>query len=158
MDFDREYRRDVNEGLTAGRWTFWKFFFVFLPIVIVLAGLGYAVRLASQPARIIEKTFDADNVIHNYEWFKQRYQSILAIDQKITDAKKTVEQFKKEAGVRENWHREDREEHSRLSAIAQGLEQQRADLAAEYNARSKMANRSIFKAGDNELPETIPLN
>ena len=157
MSFDRQYRQEVNEGLMAGKWTFWKVFFAALPIVVVLSIGGYVVSLAIQPARIIERTLDADNVLYNYEWFKQRFQSIQAIDKKIIDAEQAVETFKEEAGPRDGWHREDREESSRLSAITLGLKQQRADLAAEYNARSKMANRSIFKAGDIELPETIEL-
>lgn len=111
-----------------------------------------------QAADVVNKTVDADNMIYNYEWFKQRHESIDAIDFKIRAQQLSVEDFEKSAGDRKDWHREDREEHARLSTILTGLRQQRADLAAEYNARSRMANRSIFKSGDVELPESIPVD
>lgn len=108
-----------------------------------------------QSARIINKTIDADNVIHNYEWFKMRHESIIAIEKKITDAKAAVDAFSKAAGERKNWDREDKIEFSRLQLIHLGLTQQRADMAAEYNAKSRMVNRNIFKSGDVDLPERI---
>lgn len=134
----------------------WKVigFVVFFSIVI--GGIGFVANPFRQGARIINKTIDADNVIYNYEWFKLRHENIEAIDTKIKQADTAVVQFKEDAGERKDWHREDREEHSRLSAITLGLKQQRADMASEYNAKSRMANRSIFKAGDVELPERIP--
>jgi hypothetical protein len=134
----------------------WKVigFVVFFSIVI--GGIGFVANPFRQGANIINKTIDADNVIYNYEWFKQRHEDIGAIDTKIVQADKVVEQFKEDAGPRPDWHREDREESARLSSVAMGLKQQKADLAAEYNARSRMVNRSIFKAGDVTLPESIP--
>lgn len=141
-------------------------FWWFVPRVIVVgitfgllggcvAVIGFGVNPLRQAARVVEKTIDADNVIYNYEWFKQRHEDIQAIDRKIVDAKAAADTFKEEAGPRDKWHREDREEHSRLSSVHLGLTQQRADIVADYNARSRMANRSIFKAGDVELPERI---
>lgn len=132
----------------------------FLAGVIVVIGMAASfaglVALPFSSARgVIERTADPDNVIANYEWFKMRHESIQAIDRKISDASAIVESFKQEAGPRDTWHREDREESSRLASVELGLKQQRADLAAEYNAKSRMTNRSIFKAGDTALPERI---
>lgn len=126
-------------------------------IAVIVVALAFASNPFRQAAVIVNKTIDADNVIANYEWFKRRYQDIQSIDQKIASASAAVDQFKSDAGDREKWKREDREEYSRLSSICLGLTQQRSDLAAEYNARSRMVNRSVFKAGDTELPESIPL-
>ncbi len=136
---------------------FWKVLFPILAIVVVIGVLGFVMNPFRQAGRIINKTIDADNVIYNYEWFKQRHEDVGAIDSKIRGADASVAAFAESAGPRAEWHREDRIEHSRLSAVALGLQQQRADVAAEYNARSRMANRSIFKAGDAELPESISL-
>lgn len=130
--------------------------FAVVGISIVLGAVGFALNPFQQAGRIINKTIDADNVIANYEWFKQRHEDVSAIDAKITQADLAVINFAESAGDREKWHREDRVEHSRLSAVSLGLKQQRADLAAEYNAKSRMVNRSIFKAGDTELPSRIP--
>lgn len=143
----------------------WKVFWLAVPVFVVLSicgGLigvvGFGLNPFRQAGRVINKTIDADNVIYNYEWFKQRYEDIQAIDAKIVFSSRAVAQFKEDAGERTDWKREDREEHSRLSSIKLGLEQQAADLVAEYNARSRMANRAIFKAGDVELPERIPFS
>lgn len=119
---------------------------------IVFGGLYMLTNPLTQASRIVNKTIDADNVIYNYEWFKQRNEDVLSIDNKIVAMILEVEKFKEEAGERNGWHREDREEYSRLNSIKVGLEQQRNDLVAEYNARSKMVNRSIFKDG---VPERI---
>ncbi len=135
----------------------WKVIFAVVAVSIVVGVIGVALNPFRQAGSILNKTIDADNVIYNYEWFKQRHEDIGAVDSKIRGADASVTTFADLAGPRTDWHREDREEHSRLSAVALGLRQQRADLAAEYNARSRMANRSIFKAGDVELPASIPV-
>jgi hypothetical protein len=142
----------------------WKVFWFAIPVFIVLSVcsgivgvVGFGLNPFRQAGRIVNKTIDADNVIYNYEWFKQRHEDIGAIDAKIEFSSRAVAQFKEEAGARADWKREDREEHSRLSSVELGLNQQRADLAAEYNARSRMVNRAIFKAGDVELPDSIPV-
>lgn len=135
----------------------WKVIGAALLLVIVIGVIGFGLNPFRQAGRVIDKTMDADNVIYNYEWFKQRHEDIEAVDSKIRGADVSVAAFAESAGPRTEWHREDREEHARLSSVALGLKQQRADLAAEYNARSRMTNRAIFKAGDVELPESIPV-
>lgn len=103
---------------------------------------------------IIQKTYNADNVIYNYEWFKNRYEAILAIDTKINNAEYSVTAFESSAGSRESWTFEDKTEHARLNSIVLGLKNQKEDLIAEYNARAKMENRNIFQNG---LPLFIDL-
>jgi len=126
-------------------------------LVIVFSSLGFVGNVFTQGQRVVNKTIDADNMIYNYEWFKQRHEDIGAIDSKIELSKSSLKRFTDSAGDRKDWHREDREEHARLSTVQLGLEQQRADLIAEYNARSRMVNRSVFKTGDTELPERVEL-
>ena len=147
--------RAAEKGPGAIMWKIIGFVVIFS---IVIGTIGFVANPFKQGAAIINKTIDADNVIMNYEWFKQRHEDIGAIDSKIKGAQNAVDQFKEDAGERKDWHREDREEHSRLASVALGLTQQRADLAAEYNARSRMVNRSIFKTGDSELPESISVD
>jgi len=133
-------------------WDKWIRVIVF---VLVIGSLIAVVDVITNPfrqtARIIEKTIDADNVIYNYEWFKKTNQDIKSLDSKIAITKAAVELFKKEAGPRDGWHRADIEESFRLNSVYMGLKQQRNDVAAEYNARSEMANKEIFKTG--ELPD-----
>ncbi len=134
---------------------FFKVLGPLLVVIIVIGVVGFVFNPFRQAARVIEKTMDADNVLYNYEWFKQRNQDVKALNAKVKSTDAMTRQFKEEAGPRENWHRQDRDEYSRLSAILLGLKQQRNDLVAEYNARSEMANRAIFKTGD--LPKTISI-
>jgi len=96
---------------------------------------------------ISDKTFAADNVLYNYEWFKDRYEAILATETKVETAHRAVESFQEIAGARETWTFEDKTEYSRLAAVEQGLRNHLEDLVAEYNSRSKQANRNIFQDG-----------
>lgn len=104
---------------------------------------------------IVDKTINADNAIYNYEWFKQTYEDIQALKNKTEIAQKQVEQFKIDAGDRSKWTFEDKTEFSRLQSVSQGLQSQLEDVVATYNARAKMANRSIFK--DGLIPNMINL-
>lgn len=154
MSWDK-WERAAEKGPGAIAWKIGLFTLVLL---IVISVAGFVLNPFKQAGRIFNKTIDADNVIYNYEWFKQRHEDILATESKIDSAREAVEQFKSDAGPRDSWHREDRTEHSRLTTVVMGLEQRRADLAAEYNARSRMVNRSIFKTGDVELPESVSVD
>lgn len=119
-----------------------------LMFVIILGVIGFNMNPFRQAGRIINKTIDADNVLYNYEYFKQQWRSVEAIDQKIASQQGGVLRFEDSAGPRSDWSRDDKIEHARLSSIVIGLEQQRADMVAQYNARAAMANRSIFLGND----------
>ena len=129
---------------------------IVVPVIVLLAVVSFAVNPIRQAARAVNKTIDADNVIHNYEWFKRQNEAITAIESKIESAESSVKTFMELGGERDNWDREDKIEFARLNSIAQGLHMQRSDMVSEYNARSRMANRNIFKVGDGQLPERIP--
>jgi hypothetical protein len=96
---------------------------------------------------LVDKTINADNAIYNYEWFKQQKEDIDATGKKLGVAEKTLQVFKSEAGDRETWTFEDKNESARLGAVAQGLENLLTQQIADYNARARMANRNIFENG-----------
>lgn len=104
--------------------------------------------------KIIEKTYDADNAIYNYEWFKQQYEDIEATKNKIKNAQTDIDDFETAAGARSSWTFEDKTEDARLHAVLSGLKQHYEDQVAQYNARAKMANRNVFQ---NNLPTFIQL-
>jgi hypothetical protein len=142
----------------------WKLGFKTLGVILLITLIGWAVKLIFFPVhivdktidtayKVVDKTLDADNVIYNYEWFKRQYQDYKAIQTKIAQAENSVKNFEKSAGERSKWTFEDKNEYSRLNSITDGLKYQAEDIKAEYNARSKIANRSIFKTG--ELPEIL---
>lgn len=145
-----------EERIDRGPWS--AFLWIF-GTIFVMGSIGSCVAFVSNPftqaARVVNKTIDADNVINNYEWFKQQAADITAIEAKIDQSRSEVSAFESSLGARSDWDREDKIEHARLSSISSGLEMQRADMASKYNARSRMVNRSIFKAGDVELPNSI---
>jgi len=128
-----------------------------LVIFGILAACIFSVRMAcfpvNQAAKVAERTFGADNVIYNYEYFHNAYEDVQAIDGKIEVAKNNVTRFENSAGLRQTWTFEDKNEYSRLHSVLQGLESQREDIVADYNAHSKMVNRKIFKDGN--LPERL---
>lgn len=126
-------------------------------MLLLGSGIFWTVSLVTTPLNtaknVIQKTLKADNVIQNYEWFKQQYQDYNAINQKISDADSSISRFKRDAGDRSKWTFEDKNEYSRLNSIYDGLKYQRADIAGKYNARSQMLNRELFKTSD--LPPTL---
>jgi membrane-associated protease RseP (regulator of RpoE activity) len=137
---------------------------IFVGILIGVTILGYALKIVLFPVHVVDKeiqtgydvvdkTINADNAIYNYEWFKRQKESIDATGKKLVIAQNAVETFKNEAGDRAKWTFEDKTESARLSAVAQGIESQLKDMIAEYNARTKMANRNIFQ--DGILPDFI---
>lgn len=113
-------------------------------LVLAVVGVGGTVvfgltNVLTQAGRVVSKTIDADNVIYNYEWFRQQYQDVLAMDGKIA--------VQTEAAASA-----DGDEKTRINSIVNGLKTKRAQMVADYNARGSMANRSIFIAG---LPQQI---
>lgn len=98
---------------------------------------------------IVTKTYNAENAITQYHWFKERYEAIKATENKIVIAKDQVTVFENSAGVRKDWTFEDKNEHARLQSVVQGLKSHYEDIVAEYNAKAKETDRAIFK---DELP------
>lgn len=152
-----QYRKDITDATNEAAWTFSKIFFkVFLPglLFVVIAGvvLNFA-GVFSAPGKILSNTFQPENVIHNYEWFYNKYHSVKAYEGQIVEAEAALASFTEAAGERSNWTFEDKTEWSRLNSVVLGLKNQRRSAIEDYNAKSQMVNREIFKGGD--LPETL---
>lgn len=134
-------------------------------ILFLLLGGGALVKLVILPAYmankaadaaygVVDKTLDPNNVIFNYEYFKTQYEAFNSINTKIQVADAQYNNFLKTLpNDKEKWAKSDRDELSRLQTIADGLRFQRADIVADYNAKSKMINRAIFK--DRGLPDLL---
>lgn len=137
---------------------------IIIGIFVGITLLGFILKILLFPVNVldreietgydvVDKTINADNALYNYEWFKRQKESIDATNKKLIIAQNAVDNFKSEAGDRKDWTFEDKNESARLSAVAQGIESQLRDMIAEYNARTKMANRNIFQ--DGILPDFI---
>ena len=128
-------------------------------LVLMVGGIIWAIQIFTMPARtatdIAEKTMDADNVIYNYEWFQSTKEKVDSYDLKIAQAQTAFQSFEDSLGgaPRAEWGFEDKNEWSRLNMVVLGLQNHRTSLVADYNAKSKMENRALFK--DSNLPETL---
>lgn len=147
---DYESFRGVRRNLI--KWAIWIVFACFA-VGALASVLSLGMKVISTPGRVLSKTLDTDNVITNYEWFKQQFQDVQAQDAKIAAAKSALDQFRDAAGPRSGWQFDDRQEFSRLSSVVLGLTSQRASMVAQYNARTKMLNRDVFRTSD--LPAEI---
>jgi len=144
----------------------WIIGLILVGLFIGLPVLGTAFKLFTLPwlqfttkidqnQQIIKKTYDADNQIYNYEWFKQKEQDITAAKNQRDIANQSLKDFETAAGSRDKWGFEDKTVDARLRAVYQGLQNHVEQLVADYNARANMANRSIFENG---LKTFIPLD
>lgn len=97
---------------------------------------------------IIDKTYEADNAINNYEWFKNQYEDIKATENKITNTKAQMDSYFTTYGDNaSSWDYQTKVSYNQLQTTYLGQKSYYEDQVAEYNARSKMANRNIFKDG-----------
>lgn len=140
-----------------------KAFGIGLLVLVGFVGLGVAgtalniitipwLKLNSQVQMnrdIVQKTYNADNALYNYHWFKEREQALLALKETIAQSDAAVVSFEQSAGSRKDWTFEDKTEDARLRSVSQGQKAQYNSLAGEYNAHMKEADRSLFAE---ELP------
>jgi hypothetical protein len=132
---DKDLRSDI------WKWSFWIFFFI-----VVFSGLAWFINLASVPGKIVSKTLDPDNIIHNYEWFHDfngQYKSRL---NQISGQKAMI----KDLGEVNN------AEKVRLAQELSAIRQSCRDIVTRYNANATKTNRSIFMG--REAPEKLEIS
>jgi hypothetical protein len=113
-----------------------------------------ATKLIDTAYQAQDKVLNADNAIHNYEWFKQQYEDISAFRAKLDNSKMSYESFLSSMPKeKKDWTFEDKNEDARLRSIVLGAENNLEQLIANYNARAKMATRNIFE--NSVLPSYI---
>jgi len=114
---------------------------VFFGVKALLFPVKGAVKAIDTAYGVLDETMDAKVAIYNYEWFKQTAEDIQALHNKEANAEEAIQEHM--ATMDDS--REDKIELARLRAIKLGLTNMLEDTMAKYNARSKMANRAIFK-------------
>jgi uncharacterized protein YukE len=100
-----------------------------------------ATSVATAPARVLNKTMQTNNIIANYEYFRDASQTFEA-------RKAQIAQYKGFFAVETL-----PEEKSRLRTEMAAIQQSCRDIAAEYNANTLKMNRNAFK-GTN-VPATL---
>lgn len=131
-----------------------------LIVLVICVGLAYHFWLAPKifltqvdsAHDIIDKTYDAQNAIYNYEWFKTQYEKIQATENQIDNTAMLKDEFKETYGETSTWDYTTKQDYSRLQTTLLGQKNHYENIVAEYNARSKMANRNIFKG---KLPFSV---
>lgn len=125
-------------------------------LLIALIGGGWVLKAVLLPGKtvttqidsagnIIDKTYDADSAIYNYEWFKTQYEDIQATERIIRNTKTEMDAYKEMYGNVSIWDWQTKQDYNSLQKKYLGQQNYYEDLVAEYNARSNMANREIFK-------------
>lgn len=125
-------------------------------LLIALVGGGWVLKAVLLPAKtvttqidsagnIIESVYDADNAIYNYEWFKTQYEDIQATERIISNTKVEMDAYKELYGNASTWDWQTKQDYNSMLGKYLGQQNYYESLVAEYNARSKMANREIFK-------------
>lgn len=115
----------------------WMLKAALLPAKTVTAQIGSA-------GNIIDQTYDAENAIYNYEWFKTQYEDIGATERIIRNTKTEMDAYKEMYGDASAWDWQTKQDYNSLQGKYLGQQNFYEDLVAEYNARAKMANRNIF--------------
>jgi hypothetical protein len=114
-----------------------------LAVVYVSAQFMFtAAQVATAPGRVISKTLDTDNIIHNYEWFHDAHGQYKT---RVAQLSSHREAYLATAG--------DQAERNRLRVEVFAVQQSCRDLANRYNANATKTNRSIFMG--REAPESL---
>ena len=123
--------------------------------IAAIAG-GWALKAALLPVKtvvtqidsagnIIDITYDAENAIYNYEWFKTQYEKISATERVIRNTRAEMDSYRELYEDPTAWDWQTRQDYNSLQRRSLGQQNYYEELVAMYNARSKMANREIFK-------------
>ena len=119
-----------------------KHFWVFFLLILGCIALGWGIRacniVGGATVGVAEKTFNADNIINNYEWYFDAYGEVKAKTPQIHQHQKYLET------------ETDRDEKNHLRMELAAMQNSCRELVAKYNANSSKANRSLFK--DHNLP------
>jgi hypothetical protein len=145
-----------------------KYVLIFLLIFIVLSLLGVACNIISLPffaankaidgtKTVISRTLDGNNILFNYENFKDMFEGAKQQVANMNKAKLSQKDVKTTYGEdAKQWPKDVRDQYSFLQQNIDGYNMQYQSIVARYNADSKKLNRNLFK--DKALPYELPLD
>ena len=113
-------------------------------VLIIVAVVTILIAFLGKGAAVVDKATDPDAIIYNYEWFEQTYNDVLKMDRQILQYKTELQEIDKD---------KERELYYRKFTELSGLRAIRENLVSEYNAKSKMISRKMWKS--KELPREI---
>lgn len=149
--------KDELDGVDDFGWKFVKWIFILAAVGSALSFCGWMIHVVFFPVRaaqaVAERTFNADNMIYNYEWFHLRLADYQTSVQQGDAKEAERQQFLASAGLRDRWDIATQREDRQLSVELSGLRQQSIVIANEYNSHVAMANRNLFRERD--LPDHL---
>lgn len=116
--------------------------FGLLLVLFILVGCGIVQR---QGSKLIQRTVDVDTAFNNYEWFYNTYQDIQASATKVKLAYDMYKDPTITGDAKLTYQ-------TNYTGVVNYLQ----SLVADYNAKSKMWNRTLFK--DKKLPYRIGID
>jgi len=126
---------------------FFKYGSIAVGAILAVSVAGFAINVATQPLRtasgIMNKTFNADNVLHKYEWF---HDVNAAYKSRINQIRESSLQYNSEKNEAEK-----RTIRMELNAQKQSCR----DLVTRYNANAIKTNVSIFQG--REAPSSLDI-
>jgi hypothetical protein len=128
--------------------SFFKWGSIAVGAILAVSVAGFAINVITQPMRtasgIMDKTFNADNVLHKYEWFHDINAAYMS---RVNQIKESTKQFNDETNEVEK-----RTIRMELNAQKQSCR----DLVTKYNANSVKTNVGIFQG--KEAPPTLNIS
>jgi hypothetical protein len=128
------WKSEKEDRSTWLKYAAWFGLFLVPVVVISLVFGGVFTSVVTAPGRVINKTLETDNIIHNYEWFHDTSRAFGARVNQIASHKRAM------ATV----DAADHAELNRYRIEIEGMRQSCRDMAARYNANASKVNRSIF--------------
>lgn len=113
-------------------------------------------QVTDTAAGVVDQTLDADNVLTNYEQFKDDYHNAKAVAENVRTAEASMQEIKDMYGDPANWTESIRKEYNFNKQTRDGILMQYQAIVKTYNANSEKLNRNLFK--DKNLPYQLPLN
>jgi hypothetical protein len=96
----------------------------------------------------VEKTYDWNNAVEDYEWFKEQRNDIEVKRKEIENVQQEKRDFLETYGNdTSEWQRTTRVQYNRINQRITGLRNLHDEYVGEYNARAEQAHRSIFRCG-----------
>ena len=99
------------------------------------------------------KVINSDKAIENYEWFKVQESRIQAMNIQEKIQQKSLDDYIEMVGKDSSkWTAQDKSQINFLKTVVDGTRLQVNNMIAEYNAKSSMKHKALFK---NNLPTNI---
>ena len=141
-----------------------KNFFVIFGVIVLLLFFGifgivkWGCNVAINSGKgVVEKTFQPENVIFNYEFFYDQYNGYIKLQNMLKTAEKQELDFLAISGdVISKWTDAEVFEYQRIQQHIVGIKNQIDECVSKYNSESSKINVKIFK--DKNLPHKLGEN